>query len=194
MTGAEAAAFRAGLAEGLDPQPMITETGTDGNAVTHTSSTWNHHICTTCGHSFRRGDVVTTDPETGRLRHLERALRCAVAGGEPRHGPDPDTAAFAEGLLAEFPARGEAPVHQLAADAWQVARPGDIRPPLCQECGHTFRAHEAVVICPCHPADPGECRSAVHRDPGAGLLCWERIAPTGIVDVCPWRLVRVRAR
>jgi len=187
----EAAAFRSGIAEGLDPQPAVGEIATDGRAVTHSSSTWYHRICTTCGNSFRRGDAVIRNAATGQLRHLDPALRCAVLDGDPELRADPDSAAFSAGLLAEFPAHGGVPVTRLAPDAWQVARPGDIRPPVCQGCGHTFRGRESVVICPCHPFEPGECRAAIHRDPGAGLLCWEQTAPAGRVEVCPWRLVRL---
>ena len=194
----ETAAFDAGLTDGLDPQPTGAEFGADGLAVTHSSSTWHHRSCTACGNSFRRGDLVVRDATTGRVQHLDPSLRCAATDADSAGSQDgraeSEAAAFAVGLLETWPPRNGMPVTRLSADAWQVAHPGRARPPLCQGCGHTFRAGETVVICPCNPPDPGECRTAIHRDPGMGLPCWEQTRPEGYVEVCPWRLVRVASR
>jgi hypothetical protein len=184
------AAFRAGVAEGLDPQPD-DDVATEGrSAVTHVSSPWYGEVCTTCAHTFRRGDEVARQAQTGDMQHLDPALRCATsADAAPQGGAD--TAEFTEGLRQAWPPRNGIPITTLASDARQVARHGDRRPPLCQACGHTFRAGESVVLCPCYPYDPGPCVSAMHRDPGAGMPCWEQAEPTGVVEVCPWQLTRV---
>jgi len=190
----ETSAFRQGLVDGLDPQPTDGELGAEGQAVTHASSPWHHRICTTCGNSFRRGDAVRRNATTGEIQHLDPGLHCAT-GAKPAtdedQSPDGEALSFAAGLLEAWPTRYSVPVTRLTADAWQVARPGSRRPPLCQGCGHTFRAGEYVVICPCRPYDPGGCVAAIHRDPGAGLPCWEQTHPEGSVEVCPWRLVRL---
>jgi hypothetical protein len=194
----ETAAFDAGMADGLDPQPTGAEFGADGQGVTHSSSTWHHRICTTCGNSFRRNDLVIRDATTGRVQHLDPALRCAATDADPAASWDEraesEASAFAAGLLETWPPRNGVPVTRLSRYAWQVSRPGSTRPPLCQGCAHTVRAGETVVICPCNPHDPGECRTAIHRDPGMGLPCWEQTRPEGYVEVCPWRLVRVPPR
>lgn len=189
--------FAAGHAEGLDPQPTDDEFSDDGYAVTQATSPWIYLICQTCGQSFRRGDRVARDQATGEVRHLDPALSCAVQAGQgpAPYGDGSDAAMFGAGLLAEWPTVGGVPVTVLGPDAWQVADRGEVsRPPLCQGCSHTFRAGESVVICLCHPHDPGECVTAIHRDPAAGLSCWEMTHPEGSVSVCPWRMVRVPRR
>ncbi|MBT2510190.1 hypothetical protein J7I98_30920 [Streptomyces sp. ISL-98] len=198
-------AFEAGMAAGLDPQE---ETGRTGEtAVTHVSSPWNHRLCTTCGQSFRRGDPVRVGDGGAAgsgvapddVAHLDPALVCAAGPGEEPEGPgghSTDSTAsteFAAGVLATWPPVDGVPVAPLTADDWQVARPAvhGARPPRCLYCAHTFRAGEHVVLCPCSPASPA-CGAAVHRDPAAGLVCWESWRPEGRLKICPVKLVAVR--
>lgn len=188
-------AFTAGLADGLDPQPAAGDDTLerDGEAITQATSGWIYRECRTCGHTFRRGDHVTLDRDTGQVRHLDPALDCAVpAPPEPAGRGTTAAAEFAHGLHKAFPPLHDVRVTRLGPDAVQLPdRSGDRRPMLCQGCGHTFRAGESVVVCLCHPHDPGRCVTAIHRDPGAGLPCWEITYPEGRVDVCPWRWVAV---
>lgn len=184
--------FDAGVAEGLDPQEE-TDRHRD-TAVTHVSSPWNHRLCTVCGHSFRRGDRVRLGGGgTNDVTHLEPGLGCGVTSGTAGENSEKMNAAdFASGVVAAWPPLDAVPVTRLGADAWQVARPahGD-RPPRCLYCGHTFRPGEHAVVCPCSPGRP-HCAAAVHRDPVAGLICWESWRPEGRLTVCPVKLVPVR--
>ncbi len=210
----EVAALETGVEEGFDPQPSGAATdgaddgplGRDGSrtAVTHSESWWTHLRCTRCRHTFRRGDRVRLrgDAATGdaaSVVHLGPALRCADEVAGTRHpssggdaaGDAEELAAFAAGLLAAWPPVGDAPVVRLAVHASQVARP-DMGPdaPACLVCGHTFRPGEHVVVCPCgvHRA---VCVAAVHRDPVAGLTCWDDWRPDGELTHCPVTLNRV---
>jgi hypothetical protein len=178
--------FRAGLAEGTDPPPAVDESASGREVVTRMSSPWaNNDPCTTCGQTFRVGDRVIVD-DHGVCRHLDPELGCAVprgstAGVERRE--------FSAGLRDAWPAAVGVDLVVLTEHDWQVARPGPARKQRCIQCGDTFRAGEVVVICPCHPggdrADPVRCGQAIHRDPAAGLPCWEQWCPTGVVTVCP---------
>jgi hypothetical protein len=182
----EVGEFLAGLAEGMDPQPVADEPGPARQAVTRMSSPWaNSDPCTTCGQTFRVGDRVVVD-ERG-VGHLDPELGCAVerrggsAGTERRE--------FSGGLREAWPAAAGVDLVELTEDDWQVARPGPARKQRCIQCGDTFRAGEIVVSCPCHPGgsrdDPARCGQAVHRDPAAGLPCWEQWCPSGVVTLCP---------
>jgi len=180
------AEFWAAVAEGIDPQSQSDGSAEVREAVTRTSSPWaNNDPCTTCGQTFRVGDRVVRD-EWG-VRHLDPALGCAT---ERRAASDEaEQREFSTGLLAAWPpAPGVDPV-ELTDDDWQVARPGPARKPRCIQCGDTFRAGEIVVICPCRPGgdrdDQQRCGQAIHRDPAAGLPCWEEWCPTGVVTLCP---------
>lgn len=184
------AAFRLGEQSAFEPPPA--ETGPDSEVITTKDSWWNHLICPTCGHTFRRGDRVRHDPGSASVVHLDPALDCA---GPPRQSgavmasatlpSADDLAQFADGLAKTWPPAGKVPVTRLAPGDWRTARP---RPPLerarCLYCAHTFRDGEHVVICPCGPRDP-TCGAAVHRDPAAGLVCWESWQPDGQVRQCP---------
>jgi hypothetical protein len=189
------ARFEAGLAAGLDPQPAAA--AVVGIAVTSASSWWSGLTCQSCGHTFRRGDRVRLTPGAATPVHLDSALRCGTSEEGLDRDPvdeDPAPAEFAVGLVAAWPsADGVATVH-LAADDWRVAREGRPgRPIVCLYCAHTFRAGEHVVVCPCRNSG-GEgvieegCGAAVHRDPAAGLPCWENWCPDGTVTVCPVRM------
>ncbi|WP_322779707.1 hypothetical protein [Frankia sp. Cas4] len=214
----ELAALEAGISEGLDPQPSGealegSPVGGDGSrtAVTHSESWWTHLRCRTCGHTFRRGDRVRVRgaDDAALVVHLDPALRCEgetatdtanrTANGTAQDaGKDAeDLAAFAAGLLDAWPPAGDVPVVRLAPHALQVARP-DMGPdapkfldaPKCLVCGHTFRAGEHVVVCPCGMYR-GFCVAAVHRDPVAGLTCWDDWRPDGELTHCPVTLNRV---
>jgi hypothetical protein len=154
----------------------------------------------------------TGSRDAGQVAHCDPALRCADDAADI---PDPDTrdpvpgpsmdpapggdaaaaaddlAAFASGLLASWPPAGDVPVVRLAPHAPQVARP-DMGPnaPTCLVCGHTFRPGEHVVVCPCG-MHRESCVAAVHRDPVAGLSCWDDWQPGGILTRCPVTLKRV---
>lgn len=194
-------AFAAGMAAGLDPQEETVQAGE--TAVTHISSPWNHRLCTTCGQTFRRGDTVrvgdgpvtSTGAALDEVAHLDPALACARGADKAPEGSrtdSADAADFAAGLLAAWPPLDDVPAVPLTADDWQVARPSvhGARPPRCLYCAHTFRAGEHVVLCPCSPDHPA-CGAAVHRDPAAGLVCWESWRPEGRLAVCPVKLVAV---
>lgn len=191
--------FRVGFRMAFEPPPD------DGGAPDETTTTlvswWNHLECQSCGHTFRRGDRVRYDGPTSTVTHLDPALGCAVPAGESRQRPAAestplaaDLAEFADGMDATWPPAGNTPVSRLDASDWRTIRP---RPPLgrdrCLYCGHTFRPDEHVIICPCSPADP-VCGAAVHRDPAAGLICWESWQPTGHVRICPVTSSRVGLR
>ncbi|HEY3867443.1 MAG TPA: hypothetical protein VGM10_03805 [Actinocrinis sp.] len=197
----ELARFEAGLADGLDPQPAAAS-GADRAAVTGISSWWTGLACQTCGHTFRRGDRVQLAAGGATPVHLDPALRCGTAGDVSDQPPvdqgtvnqDPAPVEFAAGLVEAWPPADGVEATRLAPDDWHVARAGRRgRPIVCLYCAHTFRAGEYVVLCPCKysgGADPAEegCGAAVHRDPTAGLPCWENWCPSGTVSVCPVRL------
>jgi hypothetical protein len=209
MTGpktSELESFVMGVGRGQDPQPLVDAVDGEGRAVTSSSSSWNHQICTVCGHTFRRGDTVRIirDPEY-RVLHTAPELRCDTEQGDRAAQADTqtdtqtdqqegtrtgDAERFAEGLLRAFPVAGGVPVHVLAPDDWRVARPGMVRPPTCLYCAHTFRPGEHVVVCPCSPLT-ARCGAAVHRHPAAGLNCWESWRPDSSLTVCPVTLERV---
>jgi hypothetical protein len=197
-TGDALAHFAAGLADGLDPQPAA---GTaDGVAVTSASSWWSGLTCHSCGHTFRRGDRVRTTSGAATPVHLDLALGCAPPEGTSDRGAtgeDPALAEFAAGLAEAWPPADGVRVVRLAPDDWHVARVGHRgRPVTCLYCAHTFRGGEYVVMCPCRSsggASPREegCGAAIHRDPAAGLPCWENWRPEGAVTVCPVRMTMV---
>jgi hypothetical protein len=193
-----AAELEFGISLGLSPLPEQDET--DGVAITKLSSWWNHLHCRTCGHTFRRGDRVRVNMAERTVTHLVPGLACGEPAGDS--AADAEVAAFRAGVLAAWPVPEGVRVRQLAADDWRIpAGPADLREAnVCLHCGHTFRAGEYVVVCPCRPALPqaadGEprtasCGRAVHRDPAAGLSCWEQWRPDGVVTVCPVTQVRV---
>ncbi|WP_405923580.1 hypothetical protein [Streptomyces sp. NBC_00035] len=190
----EEAELLLGVEDGLDPQPVEESIGVDGDVLTGPSSWWNHRLCTLCGHSFRRGDRVRVDRASRTVLHLDPALGCAVSEGDDaesaaREG-DLETAALSEGLLKAWPPLVE--VSRIPLGDWRLPNPAvGLRAPVCLYCGHTFRAGEYVVVCPCRPEGQA-CGAAVHRDPAAGLSCWERWRPSGKVTVCPVTLAKVR--
>jgi hypothetical protein len=207
-------AFAAGLEDGLYPRPRELD-GVRGVTMTTATSWWAGSRCERCHQSFRRGDRVLVGA-VRRVRHLDPGLRCASASEQDRadahagqpagpgapaqpDGPqqdgaqpdaDQDLADFAQGLLAAWPPLGCVPVRALADDDWRIARPGGgASPPTCPACGHTFRAGDHVIVCPCSPDAP-HCGAAVHRDPASGLTCWDDWRPDGVLTRCPVTLER----
>jgi hypothetical protein len=184
--------FEEGRLRGMNPQPAGDAIATDGRAITSPASPWNHDRCHRCGQTFRRGDAVeiTLRPHYVVV-HTDPWMACGGTGVEDAHGsPGDDDAGFAAGLLSAFPVAGGIPVQRLAVHDWRVATPDRTDPPRCLYCGHTFRAGEYVVVCPCGPLTPN-CGAAVHRDPAAGLSCWEAWRPDSTLSVCPVTLVRI---
>jgi hypothetical protein len=185
--GGDVTAFLMGEQSAFEPPRDETELGSD--VITTKDSWWNHLVCSTCGHTFRRGDRVGHDPGSASVVHLDPALDCgAPAQPEPaRDGltENDDIGQFADGLANTWPPAGQVAVTRLAVDDWRTTRS---QPPLerarCLYCAHTFRVGEHVVICPCSSHHP-LCGAAVHRDAAAGLVCWESWQPDGQVRQCP---------
>lgn len=206
LTGPDAAAqLMLGIHAGEEPQAAFTDDAASGVLITKSSSWWNHRRCHTCGHTFRRGDRALIDSPARTAQHLMPRLTCGSAPGTPRTpgalgalgAAEPaggaegtgDRDEFALGLMSTWPPN--MPVTRLAPDDWRIPRPGDGRQaPTCLYCGHTFRPAEYVVICPCQPDRPA-CGAAVHRDPAAGLPCWDRWRPDGTLARCPVTLAPV---
>lgn len=196
-TSDTAAELREGITRGESPQPELDTAG--GEALTRLSSWWNHLRCTSCGHTFRRGDRVLVDSRERTVAHLVSGLAC---GAQPDPGipagPADEVAAFRDGLMSAWPVPAGTRLRTISADDWRIPKgPADVRDAnVCLHCGHTFRAGECVVVCPCRPERlphddedgpprPAVCGRAVHRDPAAGLPCWESWRPDGEVTVCP---------
>jgi hypothetical protein len=182
--------FELGRADGQFPKPAsVTE---DGTTVTTGTSPWLGIRCRTCNQTFRRGDRVRQDPVHG-IQHLVPGLRCALDARDDPAGGAPagrDTERFTAGLLAEWAPVNGAPVRALTERDWQVTRPSSgPASPVCPGCGHTFRVGDAVIICPCAVSPDDErlasCNLAVHRDPAAGLACWDDWRPSGRLVRCP---------
>lgn len=190
--GSIEAELNLGVSMGLEPQAIFSDDAVSGVVVTRSSSWWNHTRCATCGHTFRRGDRALVDAAARTVTHLVPGLGCG-SGSETadaqRTGDLSDRDEFAEGLLSTWPPT--VPVTRLGRRDWRIPRPGSPRqPPTCLYCGHTFRPGEYVVVCPCQPGSPS-CAAAVHRDPAAGLPCWDRWQPTGKLAVCPITMARL---
>ncbi|MCE3291000.1 MAG: hypothetical protein K0R83_3012, partial [Caulobacter sp.] len=91
----------------------------------------------------------------------------------------PAVTSFLEGLAGE-------------ADGVQALMPGDPRLALprgalrrirCAMCGHTFRAHDLVVVCPCRP-DSQLCATTIHQDPGRSLACYDAWLASPLSNYC----------
>lgn len=191
LSGGTADELALGISVGLEPRAAFADEGASGVAVTRSSSWWNRTLCRTCGHTFRRGDRALVDPAARTVMHLVPGLDCGTDpdGARTADGAPGDRDAFTGGLLATWPAN--VPLSRIASDDWRVPRPGGRKSvPACLYCGHTFRAGEYVVICPCQPGQPA-CETAVHRDPAAGLPCWDRWRPAGRLSVCPTTTARL---
>lgn len=180
----EVGEFDTGMQSAFDPQDDSAY-HSDNDYITRITSRWHFQWCTTCGHTFRRGDRVRVDHATGQVWHLEPGLGCAETDGDTGR-PDPaGLQDFLTGVESIFAVAGDVPVVLTDDEPYLLAPPvGGLRRMVCLYCAHTLRPHELVVICPCAPRER-ECRYAVHRDPGLGLVCWERWRPSGRLSVCP---------
>jgi hypothetical protein len=192
------AEFALGMAEGVEQRAAFGKDTTGGVAITRSSSWWNHRRCKTCGHTFRRGDRALVDPIARTAKHLVPGLKCGTdpeLGGERTTGDvTGDRAEFAAGLLETWQAT--VPVTMLVPGDYRIPRPGSsVQPPTCLYCGHTFRAGEYVVVCPCKAirSEAPACGMAVHRDPAVGLACWEIWQPGGELSVCPMTTAKLTA-
>lgn len=191
--------FGAGVDAGQFPRAPADNAG---RTPTMASSRWLGIRCVKCHHTFRRGDVVLAGADVASIRHLDPRLRCGpdepAAGGDPASAEEQAGGAedFVRGLLGEWPPITRVPVYRLTHDDWQVTGPrSGPDSPTCRGCGHTFRAGDYVIICPCAGADDdprrGYCQIAVHRDPARGLSCWDDWAPSGRLLRCPRTLNKV---
>ena len=200
----EAEELRYGILLGESPRPELADQRADGSTVTRVSSWWNHLRCRRCGHTFRRGDIVSANDYERTVVHLAPALDCGVPRPEDTGG-DEEIEAFREGLRSTWPVTPGVRLRRIEAGDWRIpAGPDDRREAIvCLDCGHTFRPGEYVIVCPCRPAEPdgpdgpalaAGCGRAVHRDPAAGLSCWDAWRPDGTVRVCPVTQTAVRRR
>jgi hypothetical protein len=199
--GAVAAELARGIEAGLEPLTAFTDDGASGVVTTRSSSWWNYLPCATCGHTFRRGDRVLVDAVERNVQHLVPGLECGTlpdldgpasegTGGLAATGGDKDE--FTAGLNHTWPPSVQ--LSRIAENDWRLPRPGGRRlPPTCLYCGHTFRTGEYAVVCPCRTTErkAAACGAAVHRDPAAGLPCWDRWQPGGMLTVCPTTTARL---
>jgi hypothetical protein len=185
-----------GIGAGLEPPTASPDETATGVVITRSSSWWNRTRCQTCGHTFRRGDRALVDAAARTARHLVPGLPCGThpETGGTEAGP---TAAderdeFIAGMLSAWPSR--VPVTRISPADPRLPRPGrDVVSPACLYCGHSFRIGEYVVTCPCQSSqgEPPACAAAVHRDPTAGLPCWDKWQPAGTLAVCPTTAARL---
>jgi hypothetical protein len=163
-----------GIAAALDPvNDVAIQSG--GRATTTLNSFWLHHRCSTCNHTFRLGDQVEVRGD-GQVLHCSPLLPCA-GGREVEVTSGPETAAFFFGLDEEWPPPEGIPIVRLEVGHPLLApRFRRLERHTCSVCGHTFRLHDQVVICPCSPHRP-LCQAAIHRDPIHGLYCLDAWNP-----------------
>ena len=172
-----AESFTSGLSAGLDPDAAVhLESNSDDSqqrTVTRLRSRWLHKLCKVCGHTFRPGDEVRILANNDVV-HDRIGLRC----GEYADNAASDvgiakTLDFYRGIAEAWPMPDDVPVVRLDADHWLLAPPRDgLRRPVCRVCGHSFRALDHVVLCPCHPINP-QCRVAIHRDLFQQMHCYD---------------------
>ena len=203
--GGTAGELALGIEVGLEPQAGFASDGTSGVVVTRTSSWWCYRRCPACGQTFRHGDRVLIDAVRRTALHLVPGLACGAepgpdgagdgTAGDGTAGPTvagDDKGELTAGLLSSWPTGIR--LSRIAADDWRLPRPGARhQAPTCLYCGHTFRAGEYVVTCPCQSAQglAAACGAAVHRDPAAGLPCWDSWQPGGTLTVCPTTTARL---
>lgn len=186
-----AALFRAGERLGRDP---MNQTVRDGPAITGERSQWLGSYCRECYHNFRLDDpvLVRTD-QSGRIVEVvhDFDIFSWCMGGNP----DPGRADMSElgreffaGIDSEDPPRVKH-VRRLSAEDELVQLRDAVldrnRRRRCFVCTQTFRPHELVIDCVCHPGER-QCALAVHRDAAHNLLCYERyLQAHGRVRQCP---------
>ena len=165
--------FERGLIEGRDPGMSLT--ASKGVLLTGLESYWLHMYCSRTGHTIRVGDAI----EIG-------------ADGKPCLTVDPDAVGdarritdFVAGLERVWPPPGDVPMRRIMPGDSLLAPPLRlIRRAACAVCGHTVRAFEQVILCPCQPLEP-LCALAIHRDPMRGLNCFDSWNPGEELQYCP---------
>jgi hypothetical protein len=164
-----------GIAVSMDPvNDLAIQTG--GKATTTLNSHWLHQRCPACSHSFRLGDRVEINAETGVILHNSTLLPCAQ-GLNLDPMASPVTTDFFVGLDEAWPAPPDIQTRRLEAGESLLKPPSNgFQRHTCFVCGHTFRLHDHVVICPCSPNQP-RCEIAVHRDLIHGLHCFDAWNP-----------------
>jgi hypothetical protein len=153
-----------------------------GQALTTLNSSWLHQVCIECDHTFRLGDEVDISKD-GVVRHSSALLPCA----KPDQKPDDiaaETTNFFQGMDETWPPPENMTIVRLEKEHPLLAPPdGKFRRHKCVVCGHTFRLHDHVVICPCRANDKDmynpskKCMVAIHRDLIHGLHCLDAWNP-----------------
>lgn len=138
-----------------------------------------------CMHTFRLGDEVHIAEDTRTVRHSSALLPCSHQAGVI-HEPEHEMRAFFAGLDEAWPPPQHIPIVRLESGHPLLAPPyRGFHRSTCAVCGHTFRLHDHVLICPCSPNSP-LCQTAIHRDTLHGLHCFEAWNPgTNRQDYCP---------
>jgi hypothetical protein len=166
--------FQRGIEDGINPSDDSARSS-DGRTITTLHSHWLHARCPVCSHTFRLGDEVHI-AEDGTVRHCSVLLACSQRLDSAQQASH-ETAEFFRGLDEAWPRPDDVPIFRLEAGHELLAPPREgFRRRTCVVCGHTFRLHDEVVICPCSPNDP-LCSAAVHRDVMNGLHCYEAWNP-----------------
>jgi hypothetical protein len=167
----------------------------EGVRRTQKDSYWFCDLCPACLHSFREGDLVEID-DGGTVRHRDPLLGCPAGlatASAPTDGPI--VMEFLQGALSLWPPDERSYLFALSADHPLVLRPAhSFKRPQCVVCGHTLRAGEIVLICPCaaHERRPVDrCQVAVHHDPLNGLYCYGDWHPQHYNLRCPATLRKI---
>ncbi len=181
--------FSAGLAAGLDPDASYQTSAALKSEPQHLTTTlrsrWLHRLCPVCKHTFRPGDDVLLQAGN-KVVHDLPGLRCASSEQAESTADVTANKAFFEGLEHAWPLPEDVPVIQLEPGHWLLAPPrahSRFSRHACRVCGHSFRAGDRVVICPCDPVKP-RCRVAVHRDILQQNHCWDQWQAGDSRDQC----------
>lgn len=183
--------MEAGIAAGQDPNTAEVFRPQPEKALRHavttTRSRWIHRRCPTCAHTFRLGDRVAVAGDGG-VMHDMPGLDCTTlegAGSMADSGLNEEQIQLYQGLIEAWPMQKKLVPKRLSGDHFLLAPPrGNIPRRSCRVCGHTFRAGDLVVICPCHPENPENCMAAVHRDLRNRLHCWDEWAKGPMQEQC----------
>ena len=168
-------AFVAAYARGRDP--AATEAA--GAMRTTLRSLWTGSPCGACGHTFRAGDVVRTEPGAGgapgTVVHHDPDFLCAQgvpsAAAPSAPGTQSVSERFAAALTRFFPLAPGLKAVRLTPRHYQLAEPRLEKRRACMRCAHTLRVGEWIVRCPCG-LPKQTCLNAVHHDPARGFTCY----------------------
>jgi len=166
-----------------------------GCAITEKSSDWFFGVCPVCRHTFREGDRVHLKAE-GYVCHEDSALGCPPETDRTAISSDPGTVfEFLHGARSVWATSEQRYLYALGPDDPLVAQPADhFGRHICSVCGHTLRAGEIVLICPCaahEGRNAGRCLVAVHHDPLHGLYCYGDWRPRQFQLHCPATLRKI---